>query len=82
MPRPYSRTFSDIIDRLEYILSVRRRARQNWNILRVYVRTFYYGLWWYTYVGVMLCKPGGKWAESDCREFEEEFNPMALVTPF
>ena len=54
----------------------RERTRRRWGTARAFVHIYLvrpYALFWHAYVGEQLCAPGGKWAERDRAEFENEF---------
>jgi len=49
------------------------RARQHWALMRAVCQVRPYALFWYKYVCTQMCAPGGKWAEHDRVNFEEDF---------
>ena len=54
----------------------RERTRLCWATARAFVQVYLvrpYALFWHAHVGEQLCAPGGKWAERDRAEFEDEF---------
>jgi hypothetical protein len=57
-------------------LRIKERSRRHWKTVREFVHTYIvrpYALFWYEYVGIKLCAPGGAWANNDRSAYHNDF---------